>query len=149
MDALTTTQVLPISGCVAVFAHQPDGRSALELLSPSGLLLAVCSNSTLDSSPLRGGWRGERGTPWALAIGLQTAGSGVAGSGVAGSGVAGSGVTVQFHRRRGASSVQLPAVSLGEFWVAEAAGAFTQVTVRAGVKQSGIRLAPVRTAALS
>jgi hypothetical protein len=132
MDSLTTTQVLPISGCVAVFAHQPDGRSVLELFGPAGQLLAVFSNSLVDSSPLRGGWRGAAGGSWAIAIGLQ---------------VGGGDTTVRFHGKKRLLGpgvrVQLPAVALGDFWVAEAAGAFTSVQVVAAERETGTRLTPV------
>jgi len=132
MDGLKTTQVLPISGCVAVFAHQPDGRTVLELFDPAGRLLAVFSNSLVDSSPLRGGWRGSAGGSWAVAIGLQ---------------VGPGDTTVRFQGKKRLLGpgfrVQLPAVALGDFWVAEVAGAFTSVEVVAANRETGARLTPI------
>lgn len=132
MDGLKTTQVLPISGCVAGFAHQPDGRSVLELFGPAGQLLAVFSNSLVDSSPLRGGWRGFGGGPWAIAIGVQ---------------LGPDDTTVRFYGRKrllGSSfRVVLPAIALGDFWVAEAAGNFSTVEVAFNGRETGTRLTSI------
>jgi len=139
MDSLTTAQVLPISGCTAVFVHQPDSRVVLELLGPAAQLLTVSSDSRLDTEPLRGAWRGVRrdgGTvrqEWAVAAGRSPHEGQV---------------TVYFenrHRLGGRSTtVRLHPVQLGAFWVAEAAGSFTHVTVTVGAHQSDLRLARVR-----
>ena len=142
MDSLKTSQVLPISGCIAVFAHQPDGRNVLELQGPAGEPLGVFSNSPLDASPLRGGWRGrsESGPAkaWAIAIGLRGESEPT---------------LVSFHARRRliapASQVQPPAAALGDFWVAEVAGAYHRVTVRAAGRESSLQLAPIRREVVS
>jgi len=132
MDGLKTTQVLPISGCIAGFAHQSDGRSVLELFGPQGQPLAVFSNSLLDSSALRGGWRGFGVGPWAVAIGVQRGPDPT---------------SVRFYGRkrlvRPTFRVVLPAVALGDFWVAEAAGTFSGVEVVAYGRRTGTRLTPI------
>lgn len=132
MDGLKTTQVLPISGCIAGFAHQPDGRNVVELFGPQGQPLAVFSNSPVDSSPLRGGWRGFGVGPWAIAIGVQRGPDAP---------------SVRFHGRksllRATFGVVLPAVALGDFWVAEAAGTFAGVEVVAHGRQTGTTLTPI------
>jgi hypothetical protein len=140
MDSLKTSQVLPISGCIAVFAHQPDGRNVLELQGPAGEPLGVFSNSPVDASPLRGGWRGRSGKSgnWAIAIGLRADSEPT---------------LVSFHSRRRfiapASQVQPPAAALGDFWVAEVTGAYNRVTVRAAGRESSLQLAPIRREVVS
>ncbi len=141
MDSLKTSQVLPISGCIAVFAHQPDGRNVLELHGPAGEPLGVFSNSPIDASPLRGGWRGRSensgksraDNAWAIAIGLRGESEST---------------LVSFHGRRrlmsAASQVQPPAAALGDFWIAEVTGAYHRVTVRAAGRESSLQLAPIR-----
>jgi hypothetical protein len=48
-----------------------------------------------------------------------------------------------------AAQVQPPAAALGDFWVAEVAGAYHRVTVRAAGRESSLQLAPVRPEAVS
>lgn len=132
MDGLKTTQVLPISGCIAGLAHQPDGRSVLELFGPQGQPLAVFSNSLVDRSPLRGGWRGFGVGPWAIAIGVQ---------------LGPDDTTVRFYGRKRlwgpTFRVAARALGLGDFWVAEAAGTFVDVEVAAHGRHTGTRLTPI------
>jgi hypothetical protein len=95
-------------------------RAALEVYE-GNRLADVCVTTAVSVSVLRGAWRGPRGTrSWALAWGQLPAGVMAA--------------TVEFIGTR-REPVITPVAALvieGAYWVAEAAGDFTGVTVHAG-----------------
>jgi hypothetical protein len=139
VDSLTTAQVLPISGCTAVFVHQRDGRMSLELLAPDGQLLAVFSDSTVDNGLLRGAWHGVRDQDgirrgWSLAVGHCAEHDGV---------------TVHFGSRRmltgSGTTLSLDPVRHGIFWITEANDSFTHVTATSGARSDRTRLTRVRS----
>jgi hypothetical protein len=120
--------LLPISGWTVRVGRGADGRAALEVYE--GTRMAdVCVATPVSVSVLRGAWRGPRGgVPWALAWGQLPAGV--------------SSATVRFTGGLRARAVrQVPALVVeGTYWVAEAAGTFTGVTVHAGPALTSGRL---------
>lgn len=111
---------LPISGWTVRVGRGAADRAALEMYE--GCRLAdVCVATAVSVSVLRGAWRGPRGArPWALAWGQLPSGVHAA--------------TVEFTGPRRAPVIRPVAAVVIErsYWVAEAAGDFTGVTVHAG-----------------
>lgn len=111
---------LPISGWTVRVGRGAADRAALEVYE-GARLADVCVTTSVSVSVLRGAWRGPRGArPWGLAWGQLPAGVHAA--------------TVEFTTaRREPMITPVAAVVIeGAYWVAEAAGDFTGVTVHAG-----------------
>jgi hypothetical protein len=107
---------LPLSGYRVVITQRGD-RHVLEVFDDSDVLVAVASNSALDTSVVRGAWRGTRNErPWALVVGKATD------QPVA--------IVLRFGGLRSSRRRQdvVPSRS-GDFWIVEAAMAATHATV--------------------
>jgi hypothetical protein len=109
---------LPISGWTVRVGRGAADRAALEVYE-DGRMTDVCVATPVSVSVLRGARRSARGAaPWALAWGQLPAQA--------------SSVTVRFTGR-GTAPRPIPAVLIEDaYWVAEAPGRFTGVTVHAG-----------------
>jgi len=110
---------LPISGWTIRVGRGDGDRAALEVYE-DGRMADVCVANPVSVSVLRGARRNARGgVPWALAWGQLPAGV--------------SSVTARFTGRH-ATAEPIPAVVIeNTYWVAEAPGGFTGVTVHAGL----------------
>jgi hypothetical protein len=107
---------LPLSGYRVVITQRGD-RHVLEVFDDSDVLVAVASNSALDTSVLRGAWRGTRNErPWALVVGRATD------QPVA--------IVFRFGGLRSSRRRQdVVPLRSGDFWIVEAATAATHATV--------------------
>jgi len=119
--ATVTESTLPISGLRIVLTER-GSRQTLEIDDSQGSLLTVISDSLLDPTVLRGGWRGVRdGQPWALVVGRSVSTP--------------VGVTFtnkRFHLPGRAATIDLAEVSpqwIGDFWLAEEATGASRVRV--------------------
>jgi hypothetical protein len=109
---------LPISGWTVRMGRGAADRAALEVYE-DGRMADVCVATPVSVSVLRGARRNARGgAPWALAWGQLPAGV--------------SSVTARFTGRNGTARPISAVVIENTYWVAEAPGGFTGVTVHAG-----------------
>jgi hypothetical protein len=113
---LVSEYELPLSGYRVVITQRGD-RHVLEVFDDIDVLVAVASNSALDTSVVRGAWRGTRNErPWALVVGRATD------QPVA--------IVFRFGGLRSSRRRHdvVPSRS-GDFWIVEAATAATHATV--------------------
>ncbi|MCF3176355.1 hypothetical protein IPZ61_23925 [Streptomyces sioyaensis] len=116
---------LPLSGWLLRLARGSEGRPALEVHGPAGLI-DVSVPSTLSVSPVRGGRHSGRSPRrWSLAWGQLPPGADV--------------VEVSFRGWRRGLSVQACTVA-DAFWVAEVGARFRSVTCTAGSIRRTVRV---------